>query len=100
MNYNRVIFISGIVLLLLEVVCFVLAPGATTSLDAQPTADDLAYVPYAMAALTLGFVAFFVVLFYGIVSILKGEIIRNLSGLLSMTMAFVLPVILYYTFYS
>ncbi|NQV54091.1 MAG: hypothetical protein HQ500_12975 [Flavobacteriales bacterium] len=97
MKLKRVFIIIGASLLLLEALCFILAPAAQT----EPAAllVNLEYMPYMLAAMTISFVAFFTLLFALILFILRGAIKQNLFGMFLMLVAFVLPIGLYYALY-
>ncbi len=97
MKLKRLFIIIGASLILLEALCFIIAPAAPT----EPSAllGNLEHMPFMLAAMTMSFVAFFTLLFAMIMFILKGTIKQNLFGMLLMLLAFVMPIVLYYKLY-
>lgn len=94
---KRIIIFSAITLLVLELVCFVMAPPADDLSD--PVLANLEYVPFMMAAMTFAFVAALELMFIFIVAMLRATLKENMIGMFLLALAFLTPIIYYQAVY-
>jgi hypothetical protein len=95
MNVKQPLIIAGALLIVLELLCFMLSLGAVPPPEPDPVLSNMEYIPYMLVAMTLSFVAFFILLFSLIVFILRGNLKNKVLALALLSIAFVLPIALY-----
>lgn len=97
MHLKKALIIASSLILVVELLCFILAPAAQTDLDAA--LGSLEYVPYMLTAMTLSFIAFFTLLTSLVLLILRGDLKNHALAMALLFVAFVFPIVGYMVAY-
>ncbi|MEQ9186758.1 MAG: hypothetical protein RLP15_03425 [Cryomorphaceae bacterium] len=93
MNLKKTLILVSSFILVIELLCFILAPAATTKPDAELV--NLEYVPYVLTAMTLSFIAFFILLTLLVLLILRADLKNHALALGLLFVGFIFPIVVY-----